>query len=94
MPYMPASSKEPLRVQWSEGASAFEVGIAIVPEGAGEPADSEYHDAVWDGDDAVLMIGAGSEVPLVAGEYVVWTRITAGDQQPVRRSGILTVGSP
>lgn len=96
MPYMPASSREELRVPWGSGigASGFPVDIAIVLETAGEPADDDYHPASWDGDDAVLLIGASSTVPLDAGDYVVWTRITTATEQPVRRSGVLTVGTP
>lgn len=94
MPYMPASSKEALFVDFDEDLTAFPVQLAVVLDSAGEPADDDYHPAVWDGQAAKLLIGAGSELPLVPGEYAVWTRITAGDQQPVRRSGVLTVGTP
>lgn len=94
MAYMPVSSREELRVPWSPGSNEFPAEIAIVLEDAGEPADSDYHAAPWDGDDAVLLIGAGTSVELAAGEYVVWTRITTSTQRPVRRSGVLTVGTP
>lgn len=93
MAYMPASSKEELRVPYARvEATAFPVQIAIVLEGGGEPADDAYHDAVWVGQDAVLVIGAGSDVELEPGLYAVWTRITTATQRPVRRSGQLTVG--
>lgn len=93
MAYMPASSKEELRVPHNQSATAYPVEIAIVLDDAGEPADSDYHAAAWDGRDAVLLIGAGSDIPLDAGEYAVWTRLDAGPQRPVRRSGTLTVGT-
>lgn len=95
MAYMPASSKEELRVPYgSADATAFPVEIAIVLQDDGEPADGEYHDAVWDGQEAVLLVGEGSGVDLAPGVYVVWTRITTSTQRPVRRSGLLTVGDP
>ncbi|MEV4287365.1 hypothetical protein AB0K40_17815 [Nonomuraea bangladeshensis] len=94
MPYMPASSREELRVSWGPGLDGFPVQIAVVLETAGEPSDDDYHAASWAGEDAVLLIGAGSDVELAAGEYVVWTRLEAASQQPVRRSGLLTVGTP
>jgi hypothetical protein len=92
--YMPASSREELRVPHNQSATAYPVQIAIVLDDAGEPVDADYHAASWDGREAVLLIGAGSDVELVAGEYAVWTRLDAGPQQPVRRSGTLTVGTP
>ncbi|MFI7449551.1 hypothetical protein ACIBQX_18790 [Nonomuraea sp. NPDC049714] len=91
---MPVSSKEELRVPHNADAIVYPVEIAIVLDDAGEPADSDYHAASWDGRDAVLLIGAGSDIPLDAGEYAVWTRLDAGLQRPVRRSGTLTVGTP
>jgi hypothetical protein len=94
MAYMPVSSRETVRVPWGSAATAFPVEIAIVLATAGEPADADYHAAAWDGDEAVLLIGADTDVDLAAGEYVVWSRVTTGTQQPVRRSGILTVGTP
>lgn len=94
MPYMPASSKEELRVPYIVDATPFPVEIAIVPETAGEPADSDYRAATWDGQDATLIVGSGTSTALDPGEYVVWTRVTTPTQQPVRRSGALTVGTP
>lgn len=90
---MPVSSREELRVRHNEVATAYPVQIAIVLDDAGEPSDVDYHAASWDGRDAVLLIGAGSDVELAAGEYAVWTRLDAGLQRPVRRSGTLTVGT-
>jgi hypothetical protein len=91
---MPVSSREELRVPHNQGATAYPVQIAIVLDDAGEPADGDYHAAAWDGQNAVLLIGAGSPVPLDAGEYAVWTRLDADPQRPVRRAGTLTVGTP
>ncbi|WP_101791018.1 hypothetical protein [Nonomuraea indica] len=92
MAYMPASSKEALRVPYHQDATAYPVEIAVVRESEGEPADSDYHPAQWDGGAATIIIGAGSDVPLTPGSYVVWTRLTTATERPVRRSGTLTVG--
>lgn len=94
MPYMPATSKEPLSVHHSADAVVWPVEIAIVLEDAGEPVDADWKAAAWEGADAVLIIGAGSGFVLAPGEYVVWTRLTTATQRPVRRSGTLTVGTP
>lgn len=95
MPYMPVSSKEMMRIAFTDdNATAYPVQIAIVLDAAGEPEDGDYHDATWDGTDATIVIGAGSAVELAEGEYAVWTRVTTADERPVRRSGTLTVGTP
>ncbi|MER7131246.1 hypothetical protein [Streptosporangium saharense] len=98
MTYMPASSKEDLYVSWGADAIGLPVQIAIIPWAADEPepADADYHDATWDGTTgyARLLIGAETPVELAEGTYVVWTRLTAGTRRPVRRSGLLTVGTP
>lgn len=94
MAYMPVTSKEKLRVPHDASATVYPVEIAIKAASLGEPDNGDYHSATWDGTDAVLLVGAGSDVPLSEGEYVVWTRVTAGDERPVRRSGVLTVGTP
>jgi hypothetical protein len=91
---MPATSKEPISVPHSADAVVWPVEIAIVLEELGEPADDDWTPADWDGNDAVLLIGAGTSMELEPGEYVVWSRITTATQQPVRRSGTLTVGTP
>jgi hypothetical protein len=95
MPYMPVSSKEMMRIAFTDDdVTAYPVQIAIVLDAAGEPEDGDYHDATWAGGDATLIIGSGSEVELTEGEYAVWTRITTATERPVRRSGTLTVGTP
>lgn len=94
MPYMPATSHEPLYVEFSADLSAAGVELAVVLESQGEPDDGDYHATTWQGSEVVLPIGKDSGVPLSPGEYVVWARWTAGDYQPVRRSGVLTVGTP
>lgn len=98
MAYMPASSSEDIYVFWGTAAITLPVQIAVIPRTAdeAEPADIDYHDASWDGSTgyAKLHIGASTPIELAEGEYVVWTRITAVGGRPVRRSGLLTVGTP
>ena len=94
MPYMPATSREPLYVPFSEDLSTAGVQLAVVLESQGEPDDADYHATTWESGEAVLPIGKDSSVELAPGEYVVWARWTAGSYQPVRRSGVLTVGTP
>jgi hypothetical protein len=96
MAYMAASSKEDIYMGWGAEAVGLDVQIAIIPwqSPENEPADGDYHDATWDGSEARLLIGAGTDVVLTPGQYVVWGRLTAGTRRPVRRSGLLTIGTP
>lgn len=96
MAYMAASSREDLYVKWGVEAVGLPVQIAVIPRTTPEeePDDGEYVTASWDGATgwATLLIGAGSSMVLTPDEYVVWSRVTAGPQRPVRRHGPLTVG--
>lgn len=96
MAFMPSTSSEDLYMSWGTDAVGLPVQIAIIPstQPPTEPEDGDYHDATWDGTTgyAKLLIGAGTDVPLTPGEYVVWGRLTTGSRRPVRRSGLLTVG--
>lgn len=94
MAYMPASSKEDVFVKWGTDAVGQPVEIAIVPVTDGEPGDGDYVAATWAGNEATLLVGAGTSLVLTPGEYVVWSRVTVGGRRPVRRSGLLTVGTP
>lgn len=94
MAYMPATSKEDVYVRWGADAVGQPAQIAIVLPSAGEPGDADYHDATWVGDEVSLLVGAGTDVVLAPGVYVIWSRVTIGTRQPVRRSGLLTVGTP
>ncbi|MET8334372.1 hypothetical protein [Streptosporangium canum] len=96
MAYMAASSTEDIYISWGSEATGLPVQIAIIPltSPENEPTDADYHDATRDGTDARLLIGAGTDVVLTPGQYVVWGRLTAGTRRPVRRSGLLTIGTP
>ena len=94
MAYMPASSKEDVFVRWGADAVGQPVEVAFVLVDEGEPSDADYVAATWTGDEATLAIGAGTAVVLAPGVYVVWSRVTVAGRRPVRRSGLLTVGTP
>lgn len=99
MAHMPATSNEDVSVFWGAAvaAAALPVQIAIIPctSPETEPADADYTAAVWeDGATgyATLQVGDGTALELTPGEYIIWTRVTAGTRRPVRRSGLFTVG--
>ncbi|GAA2990727.1 hypothetical protein GCM10017559_08490 [Streptosporangium longisporum] len=97
MAQIPATSNEDVRVLWAAHLVGFLADIAIIPWASpeNEPADSDYIAATWEDDNpgwASIHIGPGTGRTYEPGEYVVWTRLTAGDRKPVRRSGLLTIG--
>lgn len=93
MASLPASSREYVYAPVGAEALGLPTEIAIVAEDAGEPADSDYRQASWEGGEVRILVGpGGGDIVLAAGVYVVWVRVTAGDEKPVRRSGLLTVG--
>ncbi|MFB4275742.1 hypothetical protein ACBJ59_10655 [Nonomuraea sp. MTCD27] len=91
---MPASSNEDVFVPWGPDAVGQPAQIAVVPATAGEPVDADYRNATWIDGEASLHVGAGTDLELEPGVYVIWSRVTIGDRRPVRRSGVLTVGNP
>lgn len=99
MAHMPATSNEDVEVFWGAAVAAADppVQIAIIPWASpeNEPADADYIAAAWMVETpgyAGLHIGLGTDHVYEAGEYVIWTRVTAGNRRPVRRSGLLTIG--
>jgi hypothetical protein len=89
---VPSVSREYLHVPVS-GATADEpVELAVIDEGAEEPAEGDWMPAdVWDGTTAKLLIGPGGTLDLVDGTYRVWVRVTALPEVPVIRSGLLRI---
>jgi hypothetical protein len=93
------TSKEYLRVGVTAPTgvvlSAQAVAFSIV--GYGSDPDS-YAAAQWDPTqaadntrDAVLLIGQGTSLALVEGDYEVWVRVTDNPEIPVRSAGLLRV---
>lgn len=74
-------------------AASWPVWLAVVPEGTGEPADSDYRPAEWltvDGEvRAGRLPGAGEYPP---GLYALYTRVVTPDQDIRRLGGRLRVG--
>lgn len=96
--YMPASSRIALTVPVYGPAGTdlaqLDAQLAVIPEGAGEPADADWGTATWDtaGTSIARVIGHGSALVLDPGEYMVWARITASAEEPVMPCGRLRVG--
>ena len=74
--------------------------LALIKDVEGEePADGDYHPALWIGK-ALSMVVAGPDddspvsVKYPPGDFMAWARIHAGDERPVLRSGRVRVGGP
>lgn len=96
---IPVTSQQDVAVHWPArlaGATAEIAVVArVVPEV--EPDDGDYQAATWvvgSAGTATIPVGPGTDLDLVAGEYVIWGRVTDGDRRPVHRAGTLTVGPP
>lgn len=96
MAVMPSTSSEYLHVPVTvtpagTDLSSAAVRIAVVAHAA-TPASADWRAASWSGATARLMVGAGSELPLVAGDYRVWINIDPpGGENVVRQAGMLSV---
>jgi hypothetical protein len=92
---IPATSTEYLHIPVTapEGVdlTATPARIAVVAHRA-NPADIEWHTVAWDGTTARLLIGPGTDIVLVAGDYRVWINIDpTGGENVVRKAGVLSV---
>ncbi len=72
-----------------DNLTSYTVGMAIIPEGTGEPLVSDYKEATWLNGE-VAYKPAGGE--LAAGFYAVYVRILAGDEDVRLLAGRLRVG--
>lgn len=90
---IPSISKEYLHVPVTgQGdVDSFPVEIAVIPNGQEEPAGGDWHTAQWDGTDAKILIGPGTDVELDDGTYQVWVRLTATPEVPAIHSGPLRI---
>lgn len=87
---VPSISREYLHVPVTGATGSMPVEIAVVARTA-EPVDEDWQAALWDGSDAKLLIGPGTDLALAAGFYSVWVRVTAAPELPVLRSGLLQI---
>lgn len=92
---IPATSTEylhvPVTAPTDTDLTGVLVRIAIVAHRA-DPADSEWHTADWVDSDARILVGPGSGIELLPGDYRVWINVDpSGGEDIVRKAGILTV---
>lgn len=93
---IPASSTEYLHVPVTATPTGTDltgvpVRIAVVSHRA-DPAADEWQVADWVGSEARILIGPGSGLQLVAGDYRVWINLDPpGAESIVRKSGVLSV---
>ncbi|MBT2234767.1 hypothetical protein [Nonomuraea sp. NEAU-A123] len=73
------------------------VEVAFTNE-AGEPTETDWHDATWDnhsaaGADAKILVGPGGDgaVALPEGTYRAWVRVSALVEKPVLPGGLVPV---
>lgn len=100
--YIPQTSRirvfvpiKPPRGRTVDDLVRFPGELAFVEDAEGnEPADTDYHPAVWIGRSLTLVVGRDAPVTYPPGDYMVYGRIDAGDERPVLRSGRVRVGGP
>jgi hypothetical protein len=100
--YIPVTSRIRMFIQiqvprYATNWQALPAEIAMIKDVEGEePADTDYHPALWIGKAVTMLVGDGGP-PAVAyppGDFMAWARIHAGDEVPVLRSGRVRVGGP
>jgi hypothetical protein len=67
---------------------------ALIADDGTEPADGDYHTAIWLRGQVALLIGPGGNgaIAYTAGDYFAFARITAGAEQVVLPSGRVRIG--
>lgn len=88
---IPSLSKEYLHatVDGPPNKTSYGVEMAVVQEGQ-DPVSGDWKTAAWSGDDVIVLVGAGTTIPLTRGvTYEVWVRITASPEVPVLRPGFV-----
>lgn len=65
---------------------------ALIADDGTEPQESDWHTAEWIGGKVSLMIGPGGALDPGEGDWMAFARITAGQEQPVLKSGRVTIG--
>lgn len=91
MASVPASSTEYLHIPVEDGSASISGEIAVIAS-CSEPVEGDWKDATWDSGSYKVLIGPGSDLPLVAGTYTAWVRLDAPPEKVVRRSGSVQVG--
>lgn len=90
---IPSTSKQYITVPVTGTLTGTEpVHIAVIAATAEEPASGDWKTAVWDNNtDAKILIGPGTSLALANGLYRVWVKVTASQEIPVIRSGLLRI---
>ncbi len=74
-----------------DNLTVYTVYMAIIPEGTGEPLDTDYQAASWLDGEVSYKPGTGV---LVQGMYAVYVRIVTADEDVRLLAGRLRVGDP
>lgn len=94
---IPAISKERLRVRVSAPVTLTDqtIRFAFLTDAEASPGADDWYAAQWLGAAgtsrvAALMLGPAAR-PLLAGDYKGWLTIAAGDEEPVRPFGWISI---
>ena len=90
MASIPSVSVEYLHVPVTGATDSMPVEVAVVARDA-EPAGGDWLTAAWDGTDAKILIGPGTDCERDDGVYSVWVRVTATPEIPVLKAGLLRI---
>lgn len=72
--------------------TAYACEVALIADDGSEPEEADWVDALWIGGEVALLVGPGGDIEPADGDYMCFIRITAGIEQPVRRSGRVRIG--
>jgi len=92
---IPATSTEylhiPVTLPGGVSTGSTPVRVALVAHRT-NPDDDEWHTAAWVASEARILIGPGTDIELVPGDYRVWVNLDPpGGENVVRKAGILSV---
>ncbi len=81
---------------WVDGVTGTGETVEVAFTAAdGKPVEGDWEAASWgrlavDGADVRVLVGPGA-VPLASGIYAAWVRVTADEERPVLRPGLVSV---
>lgn len=90
MASIPSISVEYLHIPVTGATEDMPVEIAVVARDT-EPGEEDWHTAAWDGSDAKILIGPGTDLALTDGVYSTWVRVTSTPEIPAMRAGLLRI---
>jgi hypothetical protein len=83
-------SLEYLHVPLSIDVEGAEFELAFTAYGD-ETDPSEWHAATYADGSVRVLVGPGGAVELAVGDYMVWVRVTANPEIPVRQAGRIVI---